>query len=147
MGAGPLHVKLYTDGGARGNPGPAAAGVVLVAADDGVVLHEEGLYLGTATNNVAEYRALLAGLTAAERIGAVEVDAFSDSELMVRQMIGKYRVKNEGLKPLHAEASQRSSRFDRCDFHHVRRERNTRADALVNQALDLGRNVGDVAGD
>ena len=144
MNPSPSRVSVHTDGGARGNPGPAASGVVVVSAE-GDVLHEEGLYLGRATNNVAEYRALLAGLAAAERLGAGEVDVYSDSELLVRQMNGQYRVKNEGLKPLAAEAKQRVDRFARCDIHHIRREANQRADALVNQALDLKRNVGHAA--
>ena len=135
-------VMVYTDGGSRGNPGPAAAGVV-VSAYDGTVLSEEGICLGSTTNNVAEYRAMLAGFAAAKRLGADEVDLFCDSELLVRQMKGQYRVKNAGLKPLFAEAQDMAATFSRCTVHHIRRERNTRADELVNRALDLERNVGD----
>ena len=135
MAGTPLRVRIHTDGGARGNPGPAAAAFVIVADDD-TVLREEGVFLGRATNNVAEYSAMIAGLRAAEEIGADEVDLFSDSQLMVRQMTGQYRVKNAGLKPMHATARELAKRFDRCDFHHVRRESNERADTLVNEALD-----------
>ena len=141
----PLHVKVHTDGGSRGNPGPAAAGIVVAAADDGTVLRQEGIFLGKATNNVAEYRALLAGLSAAGRLGADEVDVYSDSELLVRQMNGQYRVRNAGLLPLFAEARELAEQFGRCAIHHVRREKNFHADALVNQALTAGRNVEDAA--
>jgi len=142
MAATPLHVKIHTDGGARGNPGPAAGGFVIADLASDAVLHAEGVFLGKATNNVAEYSAMIAGLRAAISLEAVEVDLFSDSQLMVRQMIGQYRVKNEGLKPLFTEARELAGQFERCDFHHVRRESNVQADALVNMALDQGRNVG-----
>ena len=142
MGRTPLRVKVHTDGGARGNPGPAAGAFVMTAAEDGALLGEEGILLGHATNNVAEYSAMIAGLAAAEAVDAVEVDVFSDSQLMVRQMTGQYRVRNEGLKPLHAAARALVGRFDRCDFHYVRREKNLRADALVNEVLDRNGSVG-----
>ncbi len=128
-------VRLRIDGGSRGNPGPSAIGVVL-EDDDGRVLETVSRTIGVATNNAAEYQALLTGLELAERAGAREVEILSDSELLVRQMRGEYRVKNEGLKPLHAEAKGRMDAFDRISFRHVSREDNTRADALVNQALD-----------
>lgn len=131
----PRRLIVFIDGGSRGNPGPAAAGVV-VTADDGTVLHEAGLYLGQATNNVAEYRGLLAGLKAAAGLGAAEVQVVSDSELLVRQMTGEYRVKNKGLAPLAEQARRLAGRFAACSFRHVRREDNVRADRLVNQALD-----------
>jgi ribonuclease HI len=141
-----LHVTIHIDGGSRGNPGPAAAGVV-ITADDGTVLHEAGLFLGRATNNVAEYSGLLGGLKAAGKLGAREVDIVSDSELLVRQMNGQYRVKNAGLAPLFQEAQQLARAFARCTYRHVRREENVQADGLVNQALDRKKSVGDVAND
>jgi ribonuclease HI len=141
----PLRVSINIDGGARGNPGPAAAGVV-VCAEDGSVLHESGIFLGRATNNVAEYSGLLAGLETALALGAGKVEVFSDSELMVRQMNGQYRVKNDGLKPLHARATSLAGKFASFSITHVRRESNKRADKLVNQALNAGRSVGDAAG-
>ena len=137
-----LRVTIHTDGGARGNPGPAAAGYV-VMAEDGTVLLEKGLYLGRATNNVAEYRALLAGLSAAAELGAAEVRLFSDSELLVRQMNGQYRVRDAKLKPLWSEAAALAGGFARYTFGHFRREHNRHADRLVNRALDLKRDVED----
>jgi ribonuclease HI len=137
-----LHLTIHIDGGSRGNPGPAAAGIVL-SADDGTVLHEAGIYLGKATNNVAEYSGLIAALKAATKLGAKQVDVFSDSELIVRQMNGQYRVKDAGLRPLFEQASALSGGFKRCNLQHVPRERNTQADELVNRALNLKRNVGD----
>lgn len=134
-GKTPPHVVVHIDGGSRGNPGPAAAGVV-VSRPDGTVLHEAGLYLGQATNNVAEYRGLLAGLEAAAALGAKEVEVLSDSELLVRQMLGQYRVKNPGLRPLYEQACTLAERFAACTFRHVRREANRRADDLVNRTLD-----------
>ncbi len=136
----PLRVIVQIDGGSRGNPGPAAAGVVILAPD-GTVLHEAGLYVGRATNNVAEYRGLLAGLERAAALGAAEVEVLSDSELLVRQMNGDYRVRNPGLKPLHERACRLAARFAACTFRHVRREENQRADELVNRAMDRGGHV------
>ena len=141
MGRSSLRVTIHTDGGARGNPGPAAGAFVMTAAEDGAMLKEEGIFLGHATNNVAEYSAMIAGLEAAEAAEAVEVDVFSDSQLMVRQMTGEYRVRNEGLKPLYAAARALAGRFERCDFHYLRREKNLRADALVNKTLDRSNSV------
>ncbi len=140
-----LRVTVHIDGGARGNPGPAGAGVVIASSDDGTVLHEGGYYLGRATNNVAEYRALIAALEAATALGASEIDVFSDSELLVRQMLGQYRVKNEGLKPLFECAGILAGKFDRFGIQHIRRERNQHADRLVNQAINAKRNVEDAA--
>jgi ribonuclease HI len=137
----PLRVILQIDGGARGNPGPAASGIVIRAADDGTVLHEAGIYLGHATNNVAEYRGLLEGLRLAAQLRAEEVEVLSDSQLLVYQMIGKYRVKHPGLIPLHREANELATKFRKCSYRHVRREENSHADGLVNQALDQKRNV------
>ena len=140
-----LSVVAHVDGGSRGNPGPAAAGVVVSAADDGTVLFEGGYFLGRATNNVAEYHGLLKALDAARRLGADEVSIRSDSELMVRQMNGEYRVKNAGLKPLFEQASGAARSFRKFDIRHVRRQQNVDADRLANQAMDLKRNVEDAA--
>ena len=141
MGREPLRLQVHIDGGARGNPGPAAAAVIVRDAADGAVVHQAGLFLGRTTNNVAEYRALLAGLEFAARLGAAEVQVFSDSELLVRQMNGQYRVRNAGLKPLHERALQMHERFARCSYQHVGRADNRDADRLVNQAINLKRDV------
>ncbi len=144
MGKAGASLLIHIDGGARGNPGPGAAGVV-VQADDGTVLFEGGFYLGRTTNNAAEYHALLEGLSAAAKLRASDVEVCSDSELLVRQMTGQYRVRNEQLRELFERASQLHRRFQSCTFRHVRREENTRADRLVNQAINLKRNVEDAA--
>ena len=126
---------LRCDGGSRGNPGPGALGFVLTDPE-GREREARGEYLGTVTNNVAEYRALIAGLEAAARLGARSVRVVMDSELVVRQMTGEYRVKNEGLKPLHREARQRAAALAEVAYRSVGREDNARADQLVNEALD-----------
>jgi len=126
---------LYTDGGARGNPGPAGIGAVLLTAS-GDVVEELGDFIGKATNNVAEYQALLAGLELALDRGVEHLDVFLDSELVVRQVNGQYKVKDAGLKPLHAQACQLLSRFPEVNVKHVRREQNAEADRLVNEAID-----------
>ncbi len=136
-----LRIRAHVDGGARGNPGPAGAGIVLRDADDDEIIHEAGLYLGRATNNVAEYRALLYALETAAQLGAGGVDVFSDSQLMVRQMTGEYRVRNAGLKPLFERAQELAASLGQCTFTHVRREENTEADRLVNEAVNAKRNV------
>jgi len=130
-------VKLVVnvDGGARGNPGPAAIGVV-VATAGGEPVAEVGETIGTATNNVAEYRALIRGIELAREHGASELEIYGDSELVVKQVRGEYRVKDAGLKPLHAQVRSALAGVERWSFGHVRRERNSHADALVNQALD-----------
>jgi ribonuclease HI len=128
-------VKLFTDGGARGNPGPAAYGYVL-EADDGTVLAAHGEKIGIATNNVAEYSALIAGLEKALELGVPRVEVVSDSELMVKQMRGEYRVKNEALRELFEEAGRLARRIGDVRFSAVRREHNELADRLVNEALD-----------
>ncbi|MCD6364354.1 MAG: ribonuclease HI family protein [Planctomycetes bacterium] len=138
-------MEIYTDGGSRGNPGPAATGMVIVSPDDGTVLREAGVYLGRATNNVAEYSAVLAALEAARDLGADCVDLYSDSELLVRQMNGQYRVRNPKLRVLYAQARALVERFNRCTINHIRRADNGAADALVNQALNMERNVADAA--
>ena len=130
-----MTARLYTDGGARGNPGPAAYGYVL-EAEDGTLLAAEGEAIGVATNNVAEYRGLLAGLTRAIELAVPEVEVRSDSQLMVKQMNGEYRVKNEALRALSIEAARLARQLDRVEYVHVMRERNELADRLVNEALD-----------
>jgi probable phosphoglycerate mutase len=130
-------VKLFTDGGARGNPGPAAYGYVL-EADDGTVLAAHGEKIGIATNNVAEYSALIAGLEKALELGVPDVTVVSDSELMVKQMRGEYRVKNEALRELSLEAARLAQRIGDVRYTAVRREHNELADRLVNDALDAG---------
>ena len=127
--------RLYTDGGARGNPGPAGIGARLLDAA-GDVVEELADSIGTATNNVAEYQALLAGLELALDHDVQRLDVFLDSELVVRQVNGQYKVKDAGLKPLHAQACLLLSRFHEVDVKHVRREQNAEADALVNNAID-----------
>lgn len=133
-----MKARLWTDGGARGNPGPAAYAYVLAGAD-GTQLDARGEYIGHQTNNVAEYSALLAGLEAAHRLGVTELEVVSDSELMVKQMRGEYRVKNAALQELHAEARRRALRVGRVTYTAVRREHNELADRLVNEALDAAR--------
>jgi len=134
---------LHVDGGARGNPGAAAAGVVLCDVH-GTSLLEAGYLLGTLTNNQAEYNALVLGLHAAHRWRAEELSIYSDSELLVRQIIGQYRVKSADLKPLYADAQRRLLKFGAWQIQHVKREDNKRADELVNQALDLNKDIVDV---
>jgi ribonuclease HI len=128
-------LRLHVDGASRGNPGEAGFGVHVAAADGSEVAELYG-YLGTATNNVAEYQALLHGLRFALARGARQVDVFSDSELLVRQIGGRYRVKNPGLQPLFREAQALLARFERARVTHVRREQNREADALANRAVD-----------
>jgi probable phosphoglycerate mutase len=140
-----LRVTINADGGARGNPGPAAAGVVIRSADDGTVLHEAGIFLGKKTNNFAEYAALLAGLEAAARLGATEAEVLSDSELLVKQMNGEYRVRNAALKSMFEQAWRLAGKLRRFSVHHVGREENQCADLLVNRAINLKRNVEDAA--
>jgi probable phosphoglycerate mutase len=132
-----VKVRLSTDGGARGNPGPAAYGYVL-EAEDGTVLAAHGETIGIATNNVAEYSALIAGLEQALDLGASAVEVISDSELMVKQMRGEYRVKNEALRELFLDASRLARRIGTVSYTAVRREHNELADRLVNEALDAG---------
>jgi ribonuclease HI len=130
-----VKAKLSTDGGARGNPGPAAYAYVLETTD-GTVLAAHGEAFGVATNNVAEYRGLVAGLEKAVELGIDEVDVVSDSELIVRQMTGQYKVKNEALRALSQEAARLARRLRRVTYTAVRREHNELADRLVNEALD-----------
>jgi ribonuclease HI len=130
-----VKAKLSTDGGARGNPGPAAYGYVL-EDEDGTVLDARGETIGVATNNVAEYRALIAGLEKAVELGIDELEVVSDSELLVKQMQGEYRVKNEALRELNDEANSLERKLGRVRYKAVRREHNELADKLVNEALD-----------
>jgi probable phosphoglycerate mutase len=130
-----VKARLYTDGGARGNPGPAAYGFVLEDGE-GAVLEARGEAIGTATNNVAEYRALLAGLERAAELGVDELEVVSDSELMIKQMRGEYRVRNAALRELSDEAGRLARRVGRVSYRAVRREHNELADRLVNEALD-----------
>lgn len=134
-GSGSGRVVVNVDGGARGNPGPAAIAAVL-RDSEGEVLEERRETIGEATNNVAEYRALLLGLERARELGAREVELIGDSELIVRQVRGEYRVKDAGLRPLHARVGAALTAFESWSIRHVRREQNAEADRLVNEALD-----------
>jgi ribonuclease HI len=130
-----MRATLWTDGGARGNPGPAAFAYVL-EAEDGTVLDARGEAIGVATNNVAEYSALVAGLRRAAAAGVSALEVRSDSELMVKQMRGEYRVKNRDLQSLFLDASRAARQVGSVTYTHVRREHNELADRLVNEALD-----------
>ncbi|MBB4664599.1 reverse transcriptase-like protein [Conexibacter arvalis] len=130
-----MKLVVHVDGGARGNPGPAAIGVV-VAGADGAVLERRAEAIGEATNNVAEYRALLLGLERARALGADEVEVVNDSELVAKQVNGEYRVKHAAMRPLHAAATAALGGFARWTVRSVPRAQNAEADALVNAALD-----------
>ena len=135
-----MHVLIQVDGGSRGNPGPAAAGVS-ITDPDGTPLFEAGFNLAPMTNNQAEYNGLLYALREAKRIGATRLDIQADSELLVRQINGQYKVKNEGLRPLYERAMKDLRGFEAWNMVHVRRERNSRADELANRAMDARRDV------
>jgi ribonuclease HI len=126
---------VHVDGGARGNPGPAAIAAVL-ADPEGNVLEERSEVIGRATNNVAEYRALLLGIERARALGARELDLVGDSELIARQVRGEYRVKDPSLRELHAQVAAALDGFERWSIRNVPREENARADRLVNETLD-----------
>ncbi|HST69922.1 MAG TPA: ribonuclease HI family protein [Solirubrobacterales bacterium] len=128
-------LTINFDGGSRGNPGPAGIGVV-VRDGSGEVVEERGERIGEATNNVAEYRALLRGIELAAEHGGTELELIGDSELVVQQVDGKFKVKNAGLKPLHADVKRALQGFDSWSIRHVRRGENADADRLVNAALD-----------
>lgn len=128
-------VVVHVDGGARGNPGPAAAACVLTGAG-GELLGEHAELLGRTTNNVAEYRALLLGLARARQLGASEVEVIGDSELVAKQIQGVYKVKHAAMRPLHLQAMQALREFQRWSIRTVPRAQNAHADALVNAALD-----------
>ena len=135
-----MKVIIHTDGGSRGNPGPAAAGFTLDDVD-GHRLLARAFFLGETTNNVAEYTALVKALEAARKLGVEHVTVYSDSELMVRQLSGAYKVKSEAIRPLFEQVSDLRSQFDSCLVRHVMREKNADADRIVNKALDARRNV------
>jgi len=139
-----MKYSLYTDGGSRGNPGPAAAGFV-IKDGEGKTVVAEGIYLGTLTNNQAEYKALLLGLAKmAELAPGANLACYLDSELIVKQLKQEYRVKDEKLKPLFAAVRDYVFQFPGMSFTHIRREKNKEADAMVNQALDqiVGKSAG-----
>lgn len=131
-------VRIYCDGGSRGNPGPAGIGAVILDATDepATVLTTVSETIGIATNNVAEYQALVSGLEAAAEYGARRVEVRADSQLLIRQLEGRYRVKNAGLQPLYRRAMVLLQEYREVDLQHVYREDNVEADALVNRALD-----------
>lgn len=128
-------VVLYVDGGARGNPGPSGIGIVL-SDEGGGELARANDYIGIATNNVAEYRALLLGIEQARQLGAGELEIVNDSELVARQLAGEYKVKSAALRPLHEQALEALESFERWSIHSVPRAENELADALVNEAID-----------
>ncbi len=138
-----MELLIHIDGGSRGNPGPAAAGVVVRDAKDDVPLHEAGYYLGRATNNVAEYQGLIYALKVARELGSGQIMLHSDSQLLVRQVNGQYKVKSKNLHGLFDQAVRQLAHFDQWSMRYVPREDNRRADELVNQALDKKRDVVD----
>ena len=136
-----MPVSIHIDGGSRGNPGPAACGVVIRDLDADLLLHEAGYFLGNTTNNEAEYQGLLHSLKVALEMGAQDIRIIADSQLMVRQVLGQYKVKAPNLKPLHTQAMGLLSQFDHWKFDHVLRHLNKRADEMANMAMDLRKNV------
>ena len=130
-----MKITIYSDGGARGNPGPAGIGAVL-KNKDGEVLAEISEYIGETTNNQAEYKAILAALEKAVKLGATELECFLDSELVVKQLNGEYRVKNKDLAPLFVKIYNLTHSFKKVKFKHIRRELNKEADKLANEAMD-----------
>jgi phosphoribosylglycinamide formyltransferase 1 len=138
-------IKIFTDGGSRGNPGPAAAGFILTD-DDGQKIAAQARFLGEATNNVAEYTAVVGALETAKQTGAKSVVIYSDSELVVKQINGQYKVKNENIRSLFERAVGLLNGFENWSVQHITRDKNSRADELVNRALDLGRDVNDCSG-
>jgi ribonuclease HI len=137
-----MSIVAYIDGGARGNPGPAGYGV-RIEDESGTLIDEFHGFLGSATNNIAEYNGLLAALRYAQQHGHRKVRIKSDSELLVKQMKGEYRVKNPGLQSLHQEARAIADRLERIVYEHVRREQNKDADRLANMAMDAGTKIRD----
>ena len=136
-----MHLIIYTDGGARGNPGPAGAGVVIYEekGDGGELAEEFGKYIGEATNNVAEYTALLLAIQRAREMGATSIDFMMDSELVVKQMRREYKVKDAGLAALFVKVWNEMPNFKKVTFTHIPREKNKRADKMVNEAIDRRR--------
>jgi phosphoribosylglycinamide formyltransferase-1 len=133
-------VTIYTDGGSRGNPGPAAAGFIL-ASPNGNQIQSKALFLGQTTNNVAEYTAIVKALEAAKQIGAKRVAVFSDSELLVKQINGQYKVRSEQIRPFFQQAVSLINEFEECKVKHITRDKNQEADELVNQALNLEQDI------
>ncbi len=133
-----MHLLIRTDGGARGNPGPAGIGVVIEHAKTGEVLEQHAKFLGHTTNNQAEYRAVILGLERCLALGATEVDVLADSELLIKQANGDYRVKNPELGKRYLTMKRLELEIGRVRYRHVRREQNKAADALANQAMDRG---------
>ena len=138
-----MQLIVNIDGGSRGNPGPAGAGVVIKTADDGTIIQQAGVYLGTATNNVAEYTGLVEGLKRALVFKPDAVHIISDSELLVKQIKGIYRVKNAGLKPLYEQALELIAKFDKFSIEHVKRAFNKEADEMANRAMNTKRDFED----
>jgi ribonuclease H / adenosylcobalamin/alpha-ribazole phosphatase len=136
-----VKVVIEADGGSRGNPGPAGYGAVVRSADRSTLLAESKQAIGRATNNVAEYRGLIAGLEEAVRLEATEVQVFMDSKLVVEQMSGRWKIKHPDLKELHAQAQTLASRFERISYTWIPRERNTHADRLANEAMDAAAGI------
>ncbi len=132
-----MHLTIRTDGGARGNPGPAGIGVV-IEDEHGKAVEEHKRFLGVKTNNQAEYEAVILGLERAKHLKADSVKVYADSELLVKQANGEYRVKHENIKPLYARMRALVLQIGHVSFEHVRRAENTRADALANEAMDEG---------
>lgn len=130
-----MEVTMFTDGGARGNPGPAAIGVV-IKNHKGDVIQKTGKYIGESTNNDAEYKALLDGVTSLKEMGATKVKCYLDSELVVKQMNGLYKVKNQNIKTLWSKIKIIEKSFEEISYHHVKREKNMEADSIVNEVLD-----------
>ncbi len=143
-GFGPRTIRIFCDGGSRGNPGPAAVGAVVLdpATDPPSVLESVSEHIGLATSNVAEYQALIRALEVAEGHEATRVEVRADSQLLIRQLEGRYRVKNEGLRPLFRRVQELLARYPEVDLQHVPREENTEADALANAALDAAEAAG-----
>ena len=130
-----MKVLIYTDGGARGNPGPAATGIV-IKNEQGEILSAYGEYLGEQTNNFAEYSAIISALKKAKELGASELDCFLDSKLVVEQLNGKWKVKEPSLQKLFVQAYNASAQFKKVTYNHIYREKNKEADKLVNETLD-----------
>lgn len=129
-----MELTIYTDGASRNNPGEAGAGVYILR--DGNAVEKIARYLGTTTNNIAEYTAAIIGLERAAQLGATGVRLFADSELLVKQLNGQYKVKNEGLKPLYARVKELIAKIGKVEVQYIPRERNKEADALANKAID-----------
>lgn len=136
-----MELVVRTDGGSRGNPGPAAAGVH-IADRNGRILFSGGFFLGEATNNVAEYQGILHGLAEAKKLGGTRITLYCDSELVTRQLNGQYRVKNAAMRRYYDQVCELRAEFEQFEIIHVRREKNADADAMVNEALDCGADVG-----